>query len=105
MIVAKLGFNCAILQFPKLCGYYKFQREYFEDLQSKNIVIVCIDKLQDMEEEGEQPMVVQAVANSTAGNDGKTVLELKMENLSWKLNMSFVFFATLVVGIVVGKIV
>ena len=30
----------AIFQFPKLCGYYRFEKEYFQQLKNRGIIIV-----------------------------------------------------------------
>ncbi|CAD6225397.1 unnamed protein product [Miscanthus lutarioriparius] len=33
--------DCGLARFPKLCGSYRFEKEYFQQLKDRGIIIVC----------------------------------------------------------------
>ena len=69
------------MQYPKLCGYYIWQRQYLEDLKKSGTIQVKLMDSEDKEEEGSE-------GHSNGGGDRKA-LELSMQNLQQKLNMFF----------------
>ena len=80
------------LQNPKLCGFYKFQKEYLDELIDKKIVIINFKEVEELEEGSE---------GSEYANHEEKDLEKKMENLMWKMNCFIVVVAIVVFGIVV----
>ena len=69
------------MQVPKLCGFYRFQKEYLNELIDTKIVIIKYEQIDEVEE-GWQGSVQDV--------DRKR-LEKKMENLTWKMTMSLLF--------------
>ena len=82
----------AIFQFPKLCGYYRFEKEYFQQLKNRGIIIVRPSNWAELldEEEG--------LVDSPNGVTEKKNLEQKLENLMWKMNMFIVCVVYVVFG-------
>ena len=58
------------VQYPKLCGYYVWQRQYPEDLKKSGMIQVRLMDSEDKEEEGSE-------GHSNGGGDMKA-LELSM---------------------------
>jgi hypothetical protein len=83
------------LQVPKLCGFYRFQKEYLNDLIDKKIIIIKYEQIDEVEE-GWQ--------GSVQDEDRKR-LEKKMENLTWKMNCVFVVFGIVVLAMLVRSVV
>lgn len=81
----------AFFSYPKLCGYYCFEKQYFKHLKNLRVVIVRPSNWAQLEdEEG-------AVDSANVGNQSKE-LEQKMEKLIRKMNM----FIVLVVAVSFG---
>ena len=88
--------NCCssnFLQNPKFCGYYKFQKEYLDDLIDKVVVIMC-EELEDLEEgiEGSEPAI---------DDEGMKDLEKNLDHLMWKMNLVFVCVGIVLLSVVV----
>jgi hypothetical protein len=83
------------LQVPKLCGFYRFQKEYLNELIDKKIIIIKYEQIDEVEE-GWQ--------GSVQDEDRKR-LEKKMENLTWKMNCVFVVFGIVVLAMLVRSVV
>jgi hypothetical protein len=81
------------LQNPKFCGYYKFQKEYLDDLIDKVVVIMC-EELEDLEEgiEGSEPAI---------DDEGMKDLEKNLDHLMWKMNLVFVCVGIVLLSVVV----
>ena len=80
------------LQNPKLCGFYRFQREYLDVLMEKKIIRICCEQIEELGEE-----VVEAAAQ----DEGMKQLENKMERLMWKINIFIGCIAVVVLAFVV----
>jgi len=81
------------LQNPKLCGFYRFQREYLDELVEKKIVRICC---QQIDEHGED--------EAPAVDEGMKQLENKMERLVWKMNIFIGCIAVVVLAFVVKSV-
>ena len=64
-----------------MCGYYRFEKEYFQQLKDCGIIIVRPLNWAELldEEEGS--------VDSPNGDTKNKNLEQKLENLKWKMNM------------------
>ena len=82
-------------KFPKLCGYYRFEKQYFQHLKDLDIVIVRPSNWAEVVEE-------EASVGSLDGDKLRKELEHKLEKLMWKMNM---FIACVVFGCVVMYVV
>lgn len=93
-----------IMQFPKLCGFYGFQREYLATL--KGLGIVSVRRFPPTRE------IADEAANAVSGRTGEmnlalgekeakmeAKLEAKLEDLMWKLNI-LMFVVAFVLGCV-----
>jgi len=78
-----------------LCGFYRFQKEYLDELIDKKIVIINCKEVEELEEGSE---------GSEYANHKEKDLE-KMENLMWKMNCFIAVVAIVVFGIVVRSVV
>ena len=85
------------LQNLKLCGFYRFQKEYLDELIDKKIIIINCEEVEEVEEGLE--------GSEYANHEEKKDLEKKMENLMWKMNCFIVVVAIVVFGIVVRSVV
>jgi hypothetical protein len=83
------------VQIPKLCGFYEFQREYLAKLIELKVVKICEEKLEELEE---------GTKKTVTGKDGedRKDMELKMQNLLWKMNFLLAAFLILLVAVVVA---
>jgi len=81
------------LQNPKLCGFYRFQREFLDELVEKKIVRICC---QQIDEHGED--------EAPAVDEGMKQLENKMERLMWKMNIFIGCIAVVVLAFVVKSV-
>lgn len=88
--------GCLLLQFPKLCGFYAFQRQYLDKLKGLGIVQIRKFPAQEIVEEG------ILGADATSGNTDREAkkepkkeakIEAKMEDLMWKFNLLMFAFA------------
>ena len=81
------------LQNPKLCGFYRFQREYLDELVEKKIVRICCQQIDELGED-EAPAV----------DEGMKQLENMMERLMWKMNIFIGCIAVVVLAFVVKSV-
>jgi membrane protein insertase Oxa1/YidC/SpoIIIJ len=83
------------VQIPKLCGFYEFQREYLAKLIELKVVNICEEKHEELEERTKK---------TVTGKDGedRKDMELKMQNLMWKMNFLLAAFLILLVAVVVA---
>jgi hypothetical protein len=83
------------VQIPKLCGFYEFQREYLAKLIDLKVVNICEEKLEELEE---------GTKKTVTGKDGedRKDMELKMQNLMWKMKFLLAAFLILLVAVVVA---
>jgi hypothetical protein len=83
------------VQIPKLCGFYEFQRGYLAKLIELKVVNICEEKLEELEE---------GTKKTVTGKDGedRKDMELKMQNLMWKMNFLLTAFLILLVAFVVA---
>lgn len=88
-------------QFPKLCGYYRFEKHYFQRLKDCGIIIVCLSNWVELVEEEEEEGSVDSPEDDKQRKKG--VLEHKLDNLMWKMNM--VHVACFVIGCVLMYVV
>jgi RNase P/RNase MRP subunit p29 len=70
------------LQNPKLCGFYRFQKEYLDELTGKKIVLIKCEQIDEVEEG----------SNGSVQDEERNDLEKKLENLTWKMNCLLVIF-------------
>jgi len=84
------------LKFPKLCGYYRFEKQYFEQLKEKGIIQVRPSNWAELVDHED------VLVDSPNGPDNnRKDLEHKMETLIWKMNM----FIVCVISVVFGSVV
>ena len=83
------------LQNPKLCGFYRFQREYLDELVEKKIVRICYQQIDEHGEEKDE---------APAEDEGMKQLENKMERLMWKMNIFIDCIAVVVLAFVVKSV-
>lgn len=69
-------------QFSKLCGYYRFEREYFQHLKDNGVIVVHPSNWAELVHEEEDDLV-----DSPNGDKQKKALEQKMDNVIWKMNL------------------
>jgi len=81
---------------PKLCAFYRFQKEYLDELIDKKIVIINCKEVEELEEGSE---------GSEYANHEEKDLEKKMENMMLKMNCFVVVVAIVLFGIVVRSVV
>ena len=98
---SELGFLCAFdLQFPKLCGYYRFDKEYVQMLKDAGVIVFrpsnVVDEGFPVDEE------VDSVDCQIGSDKQRKALEGKMDNVIWKMNLFIVFFVRVVFGCLVG---
>lgn len=74
----------------KHCGYYRFQRQYFEQL--KELEVIEVRQLQSEEEEEEE-----GSEGRSNGKADRNAMELNLQKLQWKMNM-LILCCVLVVG-------
>jgi len=77
-----------------LCGYYRFEKQYFQQLKDLGIVIVRPSNWTELVEE-------EASVGSPDGDKQRKELEHKLEKLMLKMNM----FIACVVCVVFGCVV
>ena len=84
------------MQFPKLCGFYCFEKGYFQKLKDVGIIVVRPANWEDdvHADEEESSVPIPTVEKK------RDELEQKMESLIWKMNMFFVCVVCVVVGCV-----
>jgi RNase P/RNase MRP subunit p29 len=83
------------LQNPKLCGFYRFQKEYLDELIRKKAVVI---KSQQIDEE-------EVGSDGNVQDEERNELEKKLANLTWKMNCLLVVFGIFVLVMVVRSIV
>ena len=79
-----------------MCGFYRFQKEYLDELIDKKIVIINCKEVEELEQGSE--------CNEYANYEEKD-MEKKMENQMWKMKCFIVVVAIVVFGIVVRSVV
>jgi hypothetical protein len=86
------------VQIPKYCGFYEFQREYLAKLVELKVVKICEEQLEEME---------VGTKNTGTGKEGEESkdMELKMQNLMWKMNFLLVGFVIILVAVGVAIVV
>ena len=89
------------LQNPKLCGFYRFQREYLDELVEKKIVRICC---QQIDEHGGKEDEAPGENEGMKQDDGMKQLENKMERLMWKMNIFIGCIAVVVLAFVVKSV-
>jgi len=60
------------LQNPKLCGFYRFQKEYLDELINKKIAIIKYEQINEVEEG----------SHGSVQDEDRNRLEKKLENLT-----------------------
>ena len=60
------------MQVPKLCGFYRFQKEYLDELINKKIVIIKYEQIDEVEEG----------SHGSVQDEDRNRLEKKLENLT-----------------------
>ncbi|PUV26737.1 hypothetical protein PAHAL_J027800 [Panicum hallii] len=93
----RVFFKCPRNSFPKLCGFYNFQRQYLDKLEELGIVAIHKFPLAvDIGDEAEE------VADASSGRmvmnmrAGELQIEAKVDNLACKFNL---LMSVLVVGL------
>jgi hypothetical protein len=95
-----------ILQYTKNCGFYRFPKEYLQMPKDAGVLVFrpsnwadTVDKVVDLEEyqigSGEQRQALE-------DKQRKKVLEEKMENVIWKMNLIIVVVVCVVFGCLLG---
>ena len=64
------------LQNPKLCGFYRFQKEYFDELVHKKIIRVSCEQIEEIEE-----LEKGTDGAETVKDEGMKDLEKKLEKM------------------------
>jgi hypothetical protein len=88
------------LQTPKLCGFYRFQKEYFDEFVDKKIIRVSCEQIEEIEESK-----VGTDGGETVKAEGMKDLEKKLEKMMWKMIFFIVYLAIVVFGVVVKSVV
>jgi len=83
------------LQNPKYCDFYRFQKDYLDELILKKIVIIKCEQIEEVEEGSHGSMNDE--------EENRSRLE-KLENLTWKMNCVFVVFSIVVLAMVVRSV-
>ena len=60
------------MQNPKLCGFYRFQKEYLDELINKKIAIIKYEQINEVEEG----------SHGSVQDEDRNRLEKKLENLT-----------------------
>ena len=60
------------MQKPKLCGFYRFHKEYLDELINKKIVIIKYEQINEVEEG----------SHGSVQDEDRNRLEKKLENLT-----------------------
>jgi hypothetical protein len=68
----------SFFQYPKLCGYYRFEKQYFEQLKDFGIIIVRPSNWVEAMEEGEEGSVDNPALD---GDKQRKELEQKLEKI------------------------
>ncbi|CAN6373061.1 unnamed protein product [Urochloa humidicola] len=97
-------FKCARNGIPKLCGFYRFQKEYFDELVDKKIIQVRCEQIEELAEELEGDELVDKKIIHV-DDEGMQDLEKKLEKIMWKMNFVIVFVAIVVLGVVLKSFV
>ena len=86
-----------LFQYLKLCGFYTFEKAYFQKLKDDGIIMVrpATPNWEDDNMEEEESSV-----HCPNGEKNRIELEQKMESLMWKMNMFFVCVVYVLVGCV-----
>ena len=85
-----------LFQYPKLCGFYTFEKGYFQKLKDVGIVIVRPANWEVVVHVDEE----ESSVHNPNVEKNRNELEQKMESLIWKINMFFVCVVCVVVGCV-----
>ncbi|CAL4970110.1 unnamed protein product [Urochloa decumbens] len=77
----RLYFKCPRNGFPKLCGFYRFEKQYFQKLKDLGVIVVRPSQWAEM--------VNEEVDSVQSPNDDKLKksLEQKMDNVMWRMNL------------------
>ncbi|XP_039823358.1 uncharacterized protein LOC120685476 [Panicum virgatum] len=89
-------FKCPRNGNPKYCDFYRFQKDYLDELILKKIVIIKCEQIEEVEEGSHGSMNDE--------EENRSRLE-KLENLTWKMNCVFVVFGIVVLAMVVRSVV
>jgi len=76
-----------------LFGYYRFKKDYFQQLKDLDIIIVRQSNWTEVVNE-------EASVDNPNGDKQRKELEQKLENLMWKTNMFIVCVVCVVFGFV-----
>ncbi|CAN6230877.1 unnamed protein product [Urochloa humidicola] len=79
----RLFFKCPRNRFPKLCGYYGFEKQYFQQLKDLGVVVIRPSQWGELVNEEEESV------ESPNDDKQKKALEQKMDNVIWKMNVLF----------------
>ena len=109
---SKLGFLCAFdLQFPKLCGYYHFDKEHVQMLKDAGVIVFrpsnVVDEGFPIDEEVDSvDCQIGSDEQRKALDDKqrKKALEEKMDNVIWKMNLIIVGVVCVVFGCLLGML-
>lgn len=63
------------MQNPKLCGFYRFSKEYFNELVDKKIIRVSCEQIEELEEGAE------GIELETVKEEGMKDLQKKLEKM------------------------
>jgi hypothetical protein len=81
-----------------LYGFYRFQKEYFDELVDKKIIRVSCEQIEELEG-------AEGIKLETVKEEGMKDMEKKPEKMMWKMNVFIVFVAIVVFAILVKFVV
>ncbi|CAO2047580.1 unnamed protein product [Urochloa humidicola] len=90
----RLYFKCPRNGFTKLCGYYGFEKQYFQLLKDLGVVVIRPSQWGELVNQEEEEESV----DSPNDDKQKKALEQKMDNVIWKMNVFFECVVFMFVG-------
>lgn len=85
-------------QYPKQCGYYRFEKEYFQKLKDIGVIVVWPSNWAEQLDEGEE---VDSGDCQNVDKQKSKALEEKMDNVIRKMNLFFWTVLCVLVGCLV----
>ena len=97
-----------VCQNPKLCGFFRFEKEYFKKLKEVGVVVVrpsnwagadmVDEEVESVHYGGDQ---LRKALEDSVGDKLKKAIEEKVDNMVWKMNMCIICAACVVLGALV----
>jgi hypothetical protein len=95
-----------ILQYAKNCGFYRFHKEYLQILKDDGVIVFRPSNWADAVDEAVDSVECQIGSGeerqALEDKQRKKVLEEKMDNVIWKMNLIIVVVVCVVFGCLLG---